>query len=149
MPVAGVPEFERFFREAASLHVDKDDLKRYVGFLDHKVSDLLLRGTANAKANGRDVMETWDLPVTNGLQESIHDYDQIDAELGLRWFIEPLVKRPPLDVTLSEEAEADLPHVAGGLSVALARALVVIDPGLRNPSTEHWDRAFRIFNLLL
>lgn len=149
MPVAGVPEFERFFREAASLRVDKDDLKRYVGFLDRKVSDLLLRGTANAKANGRDVMEAWDLPVTKGLQESIHDYDQIDAELGLRRFIEPLVKRPPLDATLSEEAEADLPHVAGGLSVALARALVVIDPGPRNPSTENWDRAFRIFDLLL
>jgi hypothetical protein len=149
MPVAGVPEFERFFREAASLRVDKDDLKRYAGFLDRKVSDLLLRGTASAKANGRDVMETWDLPVTKGLQESIHDYDQIDAELGLRRFIEPLVKRPPLGVTLSEEAEADLPHVAGGLSVALARALVVIDPALRNPSTEHWDRAFRIFDLLL
>jgi hypothetical protein len=149
MPVAGVPEFERFFREVASLHVDKDDLKRYEDFLDRKVSDLLLRGTANAKANGRDIMEPWDLPVTKGLQESIHDYDQIDAELGMHRFIEPLVKRPPLDVTLSEAADADLPRVAGGFSVALARALVVLDPGLRNPSTEQWDRAFRIFNLLL
>jgi hypothetical protein len=149
VPIAGVPEFERFFREVASLHVDKDDLKRYVGFLDRKVSDLLVRGTATAKANGRDVMETWDLPVTKGLQESIHDYDKIDAELGVRRFIEPLVKRPPLDVTLSEEADADLPRVAGGLSVALARVLVALDPGLRNPSTEQWDRSFRIFNLLL
>jgi hypothetical protein len=59
MPVAGIPEFERFFREVASLRIDTDDLKRYAGFIDRKVSDLLLRGTANAMANGRDIMETW------------------------------------------------------------------------------------------
>ncbi len=28
MPVMGVTKFERFFREAAGLDVDKDDLKR-------------------------------------------------------------------------------------------------------------------------
>jgi hypothetical protein len=52
--------------------------------------------------------------VTKGLQDSIHDYDQIDAELGLRRFIEPLVKRPPLGATLTKEAAADLPRSAGG-----------------------------------
>jgi hypothetical protein len=37
----------------------------------------------------------------------------------------------------------------GGLSVALAQTFRIIDPGLKNPQTEQWERAFRVFNLLL
>jgi hypothetical protein len=37
----------------------------------------------------------------------------------------------------------------GGLSVALARTFKVLDPDLKNPSSRHWERAFRIFDLLL
>ena len=47
------------------------------------------------------------------------------------------------------ETEARLPSIAGGLSVALARAFKIIDLSLQNPSSEHWDRAFRIFDLLI
>ncbi|MCU1532535.1 MAG: hypothetical protein JWO49_2106 [Arthrobacter sp.] len=28
MDIMGVPQFKRFFRQAASLHIDKDDLRR-------------------------------------------------------------------------------------------------------------------------
>jgi hypothetical protein len=34
--------------------------------------DLLLRGEANAKANGREVVQPFDLPITKGPQESSH-----------------------------------------------------------------------------
>lgn len=34
MPVMSVAEFERFFRAAASLDVDKNDLKRYSDFVN-------------------------------------------------------------------------------------------------------------------
>src|SRR6185312_15624380 len=34
--------------------------------------DLLLIGQATAKANVRDVILPWDLPVTKGLRESVH-----------------------------------------------------------------------------
>ena len=44
MAVLGVVKFERFFRVAAGLDVDKADLKRYSDFVNHKVYDLLLRG---------------------------------------------------------------------------------------------------------
>jgi hypothetical protein len=37
----------------------------------------------------------------------------------------------------------------GGLSVALARAFKIIDSDLKNPQTEHWQRCFRIFDLLM
>jgi hypothetical protein len=149
MPVTGIAEFERFFRAVASVDVDKADLKRYEEFVDRKIRDLLLRGVANAKSNGRDVIEPSDLPVTKGLQESIHDFDRVDEDIGVARLIEPLIAHPPLDATLSAETEQDLPRVAGGMSVALARTFSVLDPGVRNPGTDHWERAFRIFDLLL
>ena len=46
VPVMTVDKFERFFRAAAGLDVDKKDLKRYSDFVDHKIYDLLLRGKA-------------------------------------------------------------------------------------------------------
>jgi hypothetical protein len=33
--------------------------------------------------------------------------------------------------------------------VALARTFGIIDPNPKNPRTEQWERAFRVFNLLL
>ena len=74
MTVIGVSRFERFFRAAASLDVDKNDLKRYSDFVDGKLYDLLLVAQAAAKANDRDIVELWDLPITKGLQESIHRF---------------------------------------------------------------------------
>ena len=47
------------------------------------------------------------------------------------------------------ETEAQLAGIAGGLSLALARSFKIIDPGLKNPDTEHWERAFRLFDLLI
>jgi Domain of unknown function (DUF1931) len=77
MPIMGVAKFERFFRVAAGLDVDKADLRRYSDFVNHKIYDLLLRGQAAAKANGRDIIETFDLPITKGLQERIHEFRKL------------------------------------------------------------------------
>src|ERR671916_673161 len=101
MPVMGVARFERFFRTAAGLDVDKDDLRR------------------------------------------------IDHEVELHSILDQLAARPPLDVSLGEEVEARLPAVVGGLSVALARTFTIIDPELKNPRTWQWERAVRVFKLLL
>ena len=51
--VMSVAKFERFFRIAAGLDIDKQDLKRYSDFIKQKVYDLLVRAEATAKANGR------------------------------------------------------------------------------------------------
>ena len=149
MPVIGVARFERFFRVAASLDVDKDDLKRYQTFVYDKLYDLLLMGQATAKANQRDVLEPSDLPITKGLQERMHDFRKIDAEVELEPILQYLAARPPLDVMLSESAEARLVPIVGGISLALALTFKTLDPTLKNPTTEHWDRAERIFDLLL
>src|ERR1700716_2646940 len=149
MPVMGVAKFERFFRAAASLDVDKDDLKRYNEFLDHKIYDMFLIARAAAKANGRDIIEPMDLPITKGLQESIHEFKKLDDDIELRPLLEQLLARPALDIAISEETESRLPGVAGGLSLALARTFRIIDPGLKNPATQQWEQAFQIFDLLL
>ena len=149
MPVMGVARFERFFRLAAGLDVDKDDLRRYGDFVDQKLYDLLPVGQAAAKANGRDVVQPSDLPITKGLQERIHEFGKLDEEVELQLILDQLATRPPLDLSLGEDVEARLPAIVGGLSVALAQTFRIIDPGLKNPQTEQWERAFRVFNLLL
>lgn len=149
MPVMGAARFERFFRMAASLDVDKSDLKRYDEFLDRKVYDLFVVAKATAKANGRDVIEPSDLPITKGLQERMHEFLKLDEDLEVVPLLEQLLTRPPLGIAISEDTEARLPAVAGGLSVALAQAFKIIDPRVKNPGSAEWDQVFQLFELLL
>jgi hypothetical protein len=149
MGVMGVPKFERFFRVAGDLDVDKDDLKRFNDFVTEKLADLLIMGQASASANGRDVIEFWDLPLTKGLQESMHQFRRLDEEIELAPILELLTTWPQLDRDLSDETRERLPELVGGISVALARTFKLIDPNVRNPQTAQWERAFRIFDLLL
>jgi hypothetical protein len=144
-----VAKFERFFRETASLDVDKDDLKRYDDFINEKVYDLLVRGQANAKANLRDVIEPQDLPITKGLQESIESFRKIDSEIELSPAIDQLTIRPRLDMDYSDETEAELTRIAGGLSIALAHTFKIIYPDLKNPHVAEWERCERVFKELM
>jgi Domain of unknown function (DUF1931) len=147
--VMGVARFERFFRLAAGLDIDKQDLKRYSDFINHMIYDLLLRGVAAAKANGRDIIEPFDLPITKGLQECIHAFREIDEEIDLQPILDRLAARPPLELAYSDETEASLPAIAGGLSVALARSFKIIDPDQRHPHGTQWDRATQLFDIVL
>jgi hypothetical protein len=147
--VMNIAKFERFFRLAAGLDVDKEDLRRYSDFVHKKAYDLLLRGQANAKANGRDVIEPWDLPITKGLQESGHAYRRINEQIELEPILQGLAQLPQLDMAYGEETVARLPEIYGGLSYALARSFKIVDPRLKNPQTAHWETAFQLFDLLL
>jgi hypothetical protein len=149
MPVMGVHKFERFFRLAAGLDVDKSDVQRFSDLVGEKLYDLLIVAQASAKANSRDVLQPSDLPVTKGLQERIHEFRKLDEDVDLQPILEQLATWPPLDVTMSEEMESRLPAVVGGLSVALARTFRVLDPDLKNPQTTHWDRASELMNILV
>jgi len=149
MTIMGINQFERFFRQAASLDVDKSDLKRMSDFLNQKLYDLLIIGVAKAKANGRDVIQVHDLPITKGLQESIHRFRGLEIALELEPILAQLATLPPLDLAYSDEVEAKLPEIVGGLTYALAQSFRIIDPNVKNPVTEHWDRAIAIFDLLL
>lgn len=54
MNVAG---FEHFFRTAAGLDVDKEDLKHYNDFVDQQLQDMYLMAGVTAKTNARDVVQ--------------------------------------------------------------------------------------------
>ncbi|HEY0453543.1 DUF1931 family protein [Actinophytocola sp.] len=144
-----VAKFERFFRAAAGLDVDKSDVKRYDEFVNHKLYDMFIMARVVAKTNGRDVIQPYDLPITKGLQESMREFGKLDEEIELQPILDDLAARPPLDLVLAEETEARLPSVAGALSIALARTFKIIDPHVKNPQSVHWEAAFRVFDLLL
>jgi hypothetical protein len=50
---------------------------------------------------------------------------------------------------LSEETQEHLPMMFGGISVALAKTLSILDPSQRRVPPREWDRAFRIFDTLI
>jgi hypothetical protein len=149
MPVMGATRFKQFFRAAAELDVDKDDLKRYSDFISDQIYDMFLIGRAHARANDRDVIEPPDLPITEGLQESIHQFRKLDHDIEVEPLLEQLTARPPLEQSISENMWQVLPELAGGMSLALARTIRTIDPEGKAVHTTQWERAFRIFDLLL
>jgi hypothetical protein len=147
--VEGTHQIVHFFRAAAELEVDKEDLKRYYDFVDRKIADLLLIAQHTAKSNDRTTVEPRDLPIPKGLQESIHAFEKLDVDIGLERILDKTVPEPQYDLPYSDETEARLPVIAGGLSLAVARTFKVIDPKVKHPATEMWERAFAIFNQLL
>jgi hypothetical protein len=110
---------------------------------------MLVRAEGIAKANIRDIIEPWDLPITKGLQERIHDFEKLDADVQLEPILERMTRWPQLDLGLSEETEERLPIVAGGIGIAVAKAFPLIDSNVKNPQTWHWERAVQLFDLLL
>jgi hypothetical protein len=147
--VMAVPRFERLFRRAEGIDVDKSDLSRYNEFINHKLHDLLIVGEESARLNGREAIEPFHLPITQGLRHCIEEFRALDEEIELGPILHQLATRPPLDLPYGEEVEKRLPSIVGGLSVALAHCFKIVDPTLKNPRTEHWQRSFQIFDLLL
>jgi hypothetical protein len=123
--------------------------KRYSDFINRKVYDLLVPGEAAAKANGRVFIEPFDLPITKGLQESIHEFRKMDEQIELQPILGHLTAPPPRDLAYGEDTESRLPEVVGGLSEALTRTFKIIDGNLKNPATRHWQQYLRIFDLLM
>ena len=149
MVSTSIPKFERFFRLAASLDIDKTDLKRLEQFVNAKVGDLLVRAEAVAKANTRDIIMPHDIPITRGLQDRMHEFRRLDRDVGLESELQRIVKRPLTDLDYFEDTEAQLPWIAGGLTLALARSFRIVDADLKNPMSAHWERAFALYDLLL
>src|ERR1700760_2306180 len=144
----GIPLFERFFHSAAGIKVEKNDLRRFRDFVDEQIDSIAIAGRDAAKWNGRDVIVPQDLPITKGLQERMREFDKLDEAEEVRELLRQVVRRPPADVTFSEDTERMLPELFGGLSIALARTFRLIDPKAGNPSTQDWERAGDIFRLI-
>jgi hypothetical protein len=70
MPVRNIAKVERFFRASSGLDIDKSDVKRYGDFVNRKIGDLLIRAQAVAKANDRDIVVPFDLPITKDFRRA-------------------------------------------------------------------------------
>ncbi len=147
--IMGIAKFERLFRVAAQLDVDKDDLKRLTDFVNQKIHDLMIMGVVAAKANDRDIIRLYDLPITKGLQETMREFKKMDVELELQPILDQMAGLPQVELDYDEEVRDKLPELVGGITVALARTFKVLDPALKNPQTEHWERAQAVFDQLL
>jgi hypothetical protein len=60
-----------------------------------------------------------------------------------------MAARPPLDLALSTEAEARLPLLYGGITVALAKTFKIVDAEMKAVHRREWERAFALFRLLI
>ena len=149
MAVMGSAKFEPLFGAAGRVSAGRDDVNRYLDFVNDAIYDLIVIGRATAKANVRDGIEPWDLPITKGLQESMHQFEKLEEETELQPILGSLAARPPLDVTLDEETEARLPLIFGGISVALAKTFKLIDAESKAVHTEERERTFSPFRLLI
>lgn len=110
---------------------------------------MLLVAQHTAKANDRFVVEPRGLPITKGLQESIHAFAALDLDIGLRRILKEAAPEPQIDLLYGDATEARLPAIAGGLSLAFACTFKIIDPQIKHLAMEQWDRASQIFDLLL
>jgi hypothetical protein len=146
--VMSAAKFEHFFRATAGLDVDKADIDRYDDFINDEIAGMLIRGQASAKMNLRDVIEPQDLPITKGLQENIERFRKLDEEIQLEPILDQIAIRPRLDMAYSDETDAQLPEIAGGLSVALAHVLKIMNPKLEHPFGDEWERARKVFGEL-
>ncbi len=145
---SGIPVFQRFFRSVASVKIDRNDVKRFRAFIDETIDDIAISGRNSATWNGRDVIVAQDLPVTKGLQERMREFDKLEEAQEIRELLRQVVRQPPADVTFADETAELLPELFGGLSIALAKTLRLVEPKVSNPSPEHWDRAFTLFRLV-
>lgn len=149
MPVSGAKRIKELFHAAAGLNIANNDVKRYEDFVDEKLYDLLLMAVVSARANGRDILQPSDLPLTKGLQERMREFEKLAQEIPVEAVLDQLARHPPLDAAASDEVEARLPAIVGGLSVALAQCFVILKPHSKNPASSEWSQAIDLFNLLL
>ncbi len=146
--VFGGKKFEALFKNAAGLDVDKSDIKRLYELVNQKMHDFLQMGEVAAKANDRDIIQLYDLPITKGFQEHLREVRSYDENLNLEPILQQLATLPPLKLEYSREVEDALPELTGAITVALAKSFKAVNPELKNPKPQDWERVIDIFNLL-
>jgi len=141
--------FERFFRLVASVEVEGTDFPPYERFINRKVCELLTRGQAAARANGHEVVQPAHLVIPAGLQRNMDTYRSLAFALDMDAPDGMMTIRTPCGVLCSHEIDVELPAVAGGLSVAVARSFKMIDPRIKCVYSPHWQTIFALFDLLV
>jgi Domain of unknown function (DUF1931) len=147
--VMGYTRMKEFMRRSAGVDVDKSDMDRLTDLIGRKLNDLLVIGVRNASYNNRDVIMEPDLPLSKGILEHLQKFRRYDETIDLKPILDQLATYPPLERTLSLEVEAMLPEIVGTLAMLAGEAIKIIDPEVKNPGSDLWDRVLRLMELLL
>ena len=147
--IMGSNRLEEFLRRSAGLDIDKSDMERLIALMGRKLNDLLVIAVRNANYNNRDIIMEPDLPLTKGILEHMKDFRRYEESIDLKPILDHLAAYPPLERPLSLEVEAMLPELVGTLAMLAGRAMKVIDPGVKNPGSDVWERVLRLMELLL
>jgi hypothetical protein len=147
--VMGYIRLKEFLRRSAGVDIDKSDVDRLTDLVGRKLNDLLVIGVRNASYNNRDVIMEPDLPLTKGILERLQEFRRYEESIDLKPILDHLATYPPLERTLSLEVEAMLPELVGTLAMLAGQTMKIIDPEVKNPDSELWDRVLRLMELLL
>ena len=147
--IIGYNRLKEFLRRSAGLDIDKSDMKRLTDLIGKKLNDLLVIGVRNASYNNRDIIMEPDLPLTKGFLEHMQDFRRYEESIELKPILDHLATYPPLDRALSLEVEAMLPELAGTLAMLAGHAMKIIDPDVKNPRGDMWEKVLCLMELLL
>jgi len=147
--IIGYNRLKEFLRRSAGLDIDKSDMKRLTDLIGKKLNDLLVIGVRNASYNNRDIIMEPDLPLTKGFLEHMQDFRRYEESIELKPILDHLATYPPLERALSLEVEAMLPELAGTLAMLAGHAMKTIDPDVKNPRDDMWEKVLCLMELLL
>ena len=147
--IIGYNRLKEFLRRSAGLDIDKSDMKRLTDLIGKKLNDLLVIGVRNASYNNRDIIVEPDLPLTKGFLEHMQDFRRYEESIELKPILDHLTTYPPLERALSLEVEAMLPELAGTLAMLAGHAMKIIDPDVKNPRGDIWEKVLCLMELLL
>jgi uncharacterized protein DUF1931 len=147
--VMGYTRLKEFLRRSAGVDIDKSDVERLTDLVGRKLNDLLVIGVRNASYNDRDIVMEPDLPLTKGILEHMQRFHRYEESIDLKPVLDHLATYPPLERTLSLEVEAMLPDLVGTLAMLAGQAMKIIDPGVKNPDSDMWERVLRLMDLML
>ena len=147
--VMGHTYLRAFLRRSAGLDIDKSDTDRLSDLVGRKLNDLLVIGVRNASYNNRDVVMEPDLPLTKGILERLQEFRRYEESIELKPILDHLATYPQLERTLSLDVEAMLPDLAGTIAMIAGRAIKIVDPEVKNPGSDTWDRVLHLMELIL
>jgi hypothetical protein len=147
--IMGSNRLEALLHRSAGLNLDKSDVERLTDFMGRKLNDLLVIGVRNASFNNRDIIMEADLPLTKGVREHLDEFQRHEETLNLRPILDQLAAYPPPELSLSQEVEAMLPALMGTLAMLAGRAMKIIDPEVKNPDSDMWERVVHLMDLML
>ena len=147
--IMGYTRMKEFLRRSTGVDLDKSDMDRLTDLIGKKLNDLLVIAVRNASYNNRDIVMEPDLPLTKGILEHIRVFRRYEEEIDLKPILDHLATYPPLERTLSLDVERMLPDLVGTLAMLAGQTMKIIDPEVKNPGSDVWDRVLRLMELLL